>query len=152
MAEGKASKRENRVLAIAIGVAVLTVAVYVGYLKVPRHISGLCPEIWQADLCSALYRDEALEATSVNFEGEALEALIGKLDSLPLYPLPGRRSLDGSVTLKGYAVWDFYFRINGENAKVSIIVTDRGEVSVGKRVFETRTEDLEALLKGISAE
>ena len=83
---------------------------------------------------------------------EALEALIGKLDSLPLYPLPGRRSLDGSVTLKGYAVWSFYFRINGENAEVSVIVTNRGEVSVGKRVFETRTEDLEALLKGISAE
>lgn len=152
MAKGKASKSENRVLAIAIGVAVLTVAVYVGYLKIPRHVSGLCPEIWQADLCSALYRDEALEATSVNFEGEALETLIGKLDSLHLYPLPGRHGNGGSVILEGYDVWDFYFRINGENAKVSIIVTDRGEVSVGKRVFETRTEDLEALLKGISAE
>lgn len=152
MAEGKGSKRENRVLAIAIGVAVLTVAVYVGYLKIPRHLSGLCHDFWQAEQCEVMYQGESLEPTSMHFEGKELEGLIEELDSLSLYPISSGGFFDSSVTLEGYTEWHFYFRINGGTADQFIIVTDCGQVAIGNRVFETRVEDMEALLKGISAE
>ena len=150
MAEGQASTRKNRVLAIAIGVAVLAAVVYLGSLKTPRHVSGLCPEIRQAELCEVLYMDEDMKSTITSLDGEGLKGLIEKLDSLSLYPLPGRRGSGGSTILMGNTDWTFYFRINGENAKVSVTVTDRGEVSVGDRVFEVRTEELEPLLEGLS--
>lgn len=152
MAEGKTSKRGDRVLAIAIGLAALVMAVYAGYTNIPRHVSGLCPEIRQAELCSVLYMDEDLKSTSVIIEGEELETLIGALDRLSLYSLLGRRGSGGSVILKGDTDWSFYFRINGENAKVSITVTDQGEVSVGNRVFKAETEDFMSLLEGILTE
>ena len=55
MEEKKISKRDGLVLAIAVGVAVLTVAAYVGYLNIPRHILQLGPELQQADGCQVTY-------------------------------------------------------------------------------------------------
>ena len=152
MAEGKASKKSNRILTIAICIAVLTVAVYVGYLNIPRHVSRLYPEIRQAELCEVLYVDKDMESTTASFEGEGLEGLIEKLDGLSLYPLLGGHGRGGSVVLEGDAEWHFYFRINGQTAEQSVTVTNHGQVSVGNRIFEVREADILSLMESILTE
>ena len=140
MEEKKISKRDGLVLAIAVGVAVLTVAAYVGYLNIPRHILQLGPELQQADGCQVTYWGNGIESTDLRFEEQEMEELLDYLEGLSLYPLPGRRDWDGTVTLRGDGYWMLYFLINGRPIKPYITMTSLGEISVAGRVYTLRVD------------
>ena len=144
MAEKKGGKRGDRVLAIAIGVAVLTVAVYVGYLKIPRHVSRLCPEVRQAELIYVLYIDEDLKSTSANFEGEDLEALIQHLDSFEFYRYPEGEQFGDSFVLEGETHWQMICVIDGRSSTI-VNMSEKGQIAIGGRVYRTTAEDFAPL-------